>query len=246
VTAEPPLRPGISTVALPENLGIPDGRNAGVGAVSGEFLFFLDDDAALGEPDFLARGCAMLAADPTLGLIQPRVVDPVKGGARHWIPRMRKGEASRSGNVFSCWEGAILMPREVFEAVGGWAKGFFYAHEGIEMAWRVWDQDRRAWYAGDLLARHPRIHQTRHPEYYRLNARNRVWLARRNLPAVFVPLYVGSWTLVQLVRWAGRPKTLRVWFGGWWEGWHSDPGERRPIRWRTVWRMTLAGRPPVV
>ncbi|HWU57978.1 MAG TPA: glycosyltransferase family 2 protein, partial [Microbacteriaceae bacterium] len=39
---------------------------------------------------------------------------------------------------------------------------------------------------------------------------------------------------------------LRAWFGGWREGWRSDPGERRPLRWRTVGRMTAAGRPPVV
>jgi hypothetical protein len=39
---------------------------------------------------------------------------------------------------------------------------------------------------------------------------------------------------------------LRAWFGGWREGWRTDPGERRPLRWKTVWRMTLAGRPPIV
>jgi GT2 family glycosyltransferase len=244
--AEPPIPRGITIVALPENLGIPDGRNAGVGSVAGDYLFFLDDDAAVPDPGFLVAGCAMFAADPTLGLIQPRVVDPAAGTARHWIPRMRKGEATTSSNIFSCWEGATLMPRDVFDAVGGWAKGFFYAHEGIELAWRVWDQDRRAWYAGDLVANHPVIEQTRHSQYYRLNARNRVWLARRNLPAAIMPLYVGSWTAVQLVRWIGRPAALRAWFGGWREGWRTDPGERRPIRWRTVWRMTLAGRPPIV
>jgi dTDP-glucose pyrophosphorylase len=30
------------------------------------------------------------------------------------------------------------------------------------------------------------------------------------------------------------------------EGWRADPGQRRPISWRTVWRMTAAGRPPVI
>jgi GT2 family glycosyltransferase len=245
-TADPPLPTGVKTVALPENLGIPAGRNAGVSSVPGDLLFFLDDDAALPDPGFLAAGCAMLAAVPDIGLIQPRVVDPANGTARHWVPRMRKGDAATSGNVFSCWEGAILIPRDVFEAVGGWAGPFFYAHEGIELAWRVWDQGRRAWYAGDLVANHPVIQQTRHSNYYRLNARNRVWLARRNLPVLLMPLYVGTWTGVQLVRWIGKPAALRVWFGGWFEGWRTDPGERRPIGWRTVWRMTLAGRPPIV
>lgn len=244
--ASPPLPAAVKTVALPENVGIPAGRNQGVGSVSGDVLFFLDDDAWLPDPGFLAAGCAMLRADAGIGLIQPRVVDPDNGTSRQWIPRLRKGEATASGNIVACWEGAILIRREVFDAAGGWADEFFYAHEGIELVWRVWDQGLRAWYAGDLVANHPIIAQTRHADYYRLNARNRVWLARRNLPAVLIPLYVGSWTTVQLVRWAGRPAALRTWFGGWSEGWRTDPGERRPIRWRTVARMSLAGRPPIV
>ncbi|WP_373277505.1 glycosyltransferase family 2 protein, partial [Brevibacterium paucivorans] len=36
---------------LPENVGIPAGRNAGVPLVKGEFLFFLDDDAWLPDQD---------------------------------------------------------------------------------------------------------------------------------------------------------------------------------------------------
>jgi GT2 family glycosyltransferase len=244
--ADPPLPIGMATVALAENLGIPAGRNRGVGVVGGDVLFFLDDDASVPDERFLAAGCAMLDSDPGIGLIQPQVIDPANGTARQWIPRMRKGDAATSGNIFSCWEGAILIRREVFEAAGGWAEEFFYAHEGIELAWRVWDQGLRAWYAGDLVANHPVIQQTRHADYFRLNARNRVWLARRNLPALLIPFYVGSWTAVQLLRWARQPASLRAWFGGWREGWRADPGERRPIRWRTVVRMSLAGRPPVV
>ncbi|HEX3824129.1 MAG TPA: glycosyltransferase [Mycobacteriales bacterium] len=244
--AAPRLPARVKTVSLAENLGIPAGRNHGVDAVSGDLLFFLDDDASLPDPGFLAAGATLLAADPGIGLIQPRVVDPDHGTSRQWIPRMRKGDPTDSGNIFSCWEGAILIRREVFVALGGWAGEFFYAHEGIELAWRVWDQGLRAWYAGGLVANHPQIQQTRHTDYYRLNARNRVWLARRNLPLPFIPLYVGSWTGVQLLRWAGRPGVLRTWFGGWFEGWRTDPGERRPMRWRTIIRMTLAGRPPVV
>ena len=237
----------MKTLHLPENLGIPAGRNRGVPEVEGEVLFFLDDDAFLPSDTFLADGCRMLAARPELGLIQPRVVDPTGlVSPRRWIPRIRKGDAAHSSNVFSCWEGAVLMPRAVFDATGGWADPFFYAHEGIELAWRVWNTGHVAWYAGDLEAGHPVIDQTRHAYYYRLNARNRVWLARRNLPAVLVPLYVGSWTAIQVLRWARNPSALKAWFGGWRAGWREHPGERRPMSWRTVWRMTRAGRPPIV
>ncbi|MCS5719131.1 glycosyltransferase [Herbiconiux sp. CPCC 205763] len=241
------LPDAVRTLALPANVGIPAGRNAGAAEVSGDYIFFLDDDASLPDPSFLADAVAHIRNDPGIGLLQPRVVDP--SGAtnpRRWVPRIRKGSATQSSNVFSVWEGATLLPRAVFDATGGWAAPFFYAHEGIELAWRVWDQGLRTWYAGDLVANHPAIEPTRHAYYYRLNARNRVWLAKRNLPAVLVPLYVGSWTGIQILRWARRPAALRAWFGGWAEGWRTDAGERRPISWRTVWRMTRAGRPPIV
>lgn len=241
------LPDGVRSLALAENLGIPAGRNRGADVVSGEFIFFLDDDASLPSPTFLADAVARVRADPTIGLLQPRVVDP-QGAAnpRRWVPRIRKGDPTRSSPVFSVWEGATLLPREVFDAAGGWGDPYFYAHEGIELAWRVWATGHRAFYAGDLIAHHPAIEPTRHSEYYRLNARNRVWLAKRNLPWVLVPLYVGSWTGIQVLRWARNRTALRAWFGGWAEGWRTSPGGRRSIGWVTVWRMTLAGRPPLV
>ncbi|TFC19661.1 glycosyltransferase family 2 protein [Cryobacterium glucosi] len=237
----------VQALALTENLGIPAGRNRGVPLVTGEYLFFLDDDASIPDPRFLSRAVAQLRADPSIGLLQPRVTDPTGAAApTRWIPRIRKGAATESGAVFSVWEGAVVMPRAVFLATGGWAEPFFYAHEGIELAWRVWDQGLRTWYAGNLEANHPVIQPTRHADYYRLNARNRVWLARRNLPAVLVPVYAGSWLAIQLLRFRSDRPALRAWLAGFREGWRSNPGERRPISARTIWRMSLAGRPPIV
>ena len=92
----------------------------------------------------------------------------------------------------------------------------------------------------------PAIDPARHSYYYRLNARNRVWLAKRSLPWVLAPLYVGSWTGIQLLRSIRRPAGLRAWLGGWLAGWRENPGGRRRIKWVTVWRMTRSGRPPLV
>lgn len=241
------LPEGVAGLGLPENIGIPAGRNRGVPLVDGEYLFFLDDDAHLPDTDFLASCVERVRRDPSIGLIQPRL-EPEGGGPgpRRWIPRILKGDPRRSSDIFSCLEAAVFLPRQVFDRTGGWAEPFFYAHEGIELAWRVWDQDYRARYEGDLRAHHPVTTPTRHREYYRLNARNRVWLARRNLPVPCALAYVGSWTGIQLLRWWRRPAVLRAWFGGWREGWTENPGPRRRIRWRTVLRMTRAGRPPVI
>ncbi|GAB3527343.1 glycosyltransferase family 2 protein [Arthrobacter monumenti] len=236
---------------LPDNAGIPAGRNAGVTLVQGEYLFFLDDDAWLPDPDFLLRAARMLEQQRGIGMIQPRIEDPDDQAAPlRWIPRLRKGSPYRSGNVFSVVEMAVVLRRKVFEEAGGWAGAFWYAHEGIELSWRVWDTGYRTWYAGDLRAGHPVIDPARHEEYFRLNARNRVWLARRNLPWPVSWVYVGTWTLVQTARWASKPDQLKPWVSGWVSGWRQGPWSgdepRRLLAWSTLWRMARYGRPPFI
>jgi len=240
------LPEGVTSVFLPENRGIPAGRNAGVSSVSGDLLFFLDDDAWLPDPRMLAKVQERFAHDPHLGLIQPRVVDP--SGALspgRWVPRLRVGDPATPSPATALWEGAVAIRRSLFEDIGGWPDPFFYAHEGIELVWRVWDSGYLPWYAGDLIVHHPVIDPARHDVYYRLNARNRVWLARRNLPAVIAPAYVGTWVLITLARRPDRA-ARKAWFAGLREGIKVNPGGRKPMHWRTVIAMTKAGRPPII
>lgn len=240
------LPEGVRALHLPQNAGIPAGRNAGVPLVSGTLLFFLDDDAWLPDPAFLRSVAERFDADPSIGLIQPRVVDP--GGAdppRRWVPRLRVGDPRASGPATSLWEGAVAVRRALFDRIGGWPDQFFYAHEGVDLVWRCWDAGSTPWYAADLVAHHPVIDPARHEEYFRLNARNRVWLARRNLPLVLEPLYVGTWVGLTVARVRDRA-ALSAWFSGLREGMAHRPTGRRPMRWGTVWAMTRAGRPPVV
>lgn len=240
------LPKSVRTLYLPENLGIPAGRNAGVPQVGGDLLFFLDDDAWLPDERFLASVAARMAADPAIGLIQPRVVDPTGlPSPRRWVPRLRVGNPLASGPATALWEGAVAVRRDLFERIGGWPDEFFYAHEGVDLVWRVWDAGYVPWYAADLVVHHPVIDPARHDVYYRLNARNRVWLARRNLPVVLEPVYVGTWVGMTLLRVHDRD-ALGAWFAGLREGMARRPSGRRPMRWGTVWAMARAGRPPVI
>jgi GT2 family glycosyltransferase len=242
------LPDGVRGLHLPDNVGIPAGRNAGIGLVDGEFVLFLDDDARLASPDFLRTVLAKFDRDTHLGLVQPRVDTPEGAAPRRWIPRLRKGDPHRSSPAFSCWEGAVVVRRDAFERAGQWPERFFYAHEGIDLALRLWDTGHRVLYAGDVAAVHPVINPRRHGDYHHNNARNRVWIARRNLPWPLAGMYVTTWTIVQLLRSArGRElRSLRPWFAGWWAGWRTDPGPSRRMKWSTVWRMTRLGRPPIV
>ena len=240
------LPAGVRALGLPANVGIPAGRNAGVDAVAGDVLLFLDDDAALASDDTLTRACALLDSRPDIGLIHPRIVDPAGAPApRRWVPRLRVGDPARSGPAMALWEGATIIRRAALAAAGGWPDEFFYAHEGIDLAWRTWDAGWTAWYAGDIVVHHEANDPQRFAEHHRLNARNRVWLARRNLPVVLEPLYVGTWVAITVARERDRA-ALRSWFTGFREGLSERPRGRRPMSWRTVARMTRAGRPPIV
>lgn len=240
------LPDGVRGIALPRNVGIPAGRNAGVPHVRGELLFFLDDDARLRDADTLARLAAMFAAQPDLGLVQPRVLDPDgRAAPRRWTPRLHVGDPARPSDVTALWEGAVAIRRELFDRIGGWAGEFCYAHEGIDLAWAVWDAGYRVHYAGDVEVLHPVIAPTRHAEFYRLQVRNRVFLARRRLPVPLAALYLLVWALLTVAR-TRELTALRQSWRGLRDGLRADAGPRRPMSWHTVWRMTRAGRPPLI
>ena len=192
------LPAGVRGFALPENQGIPAGRNAGVPLVAGDLLFFLDDDAELP---------TRRRAGPDGGRVRrrsPARADPASGGRsgrpsrrpRRWTPRIRVGDPARSSPAMNIWEGAVAVRRAAFDFAEGWPEPFWYAHEGIELAWRVWDAGYHVRYDGEIEVHHPAIQPTRHAEFYRFQARNRVWLARRNLPVPVGLAYVVAWAAV--------------------------------------------------
>jgi GT2 family glycosyltransferase len=242
------LPAGVRGVGLAQDRGIPAGRNAGVAHTSGELLFFLDDDASLREPDALAHVAALLDPGTGIGLAQLRV-EPRDGGprSRDWVPRLRAGDPARSSDVAALWEGAVAIPRALFEQLGGWPEEFRFVHEGVDLAWRVIDAGHRVRYVGERSVLHPppARDMARHGYSTYYGARNRVLLARRYLPAPLGALFVASFALRTLPRLRGRQQR-RAALRGYRDGLRMAAVGRRRLRARTLWRMTRAGRPPVV
>lgn len=236
----------VRTLHSPENLGCPGGRNVGAAEVRGEYLFFYDDDGELGSPDVLGRMVAFLDANPDVAVIQPRGIDPTgKPSPRRWSPRLRTSAPDQGGDVVVFWEAMAMIRRSAFEEVGGWAGEFFFGHEGIDLAMKLLDRGWRIRYEPSLVVHHPATPPSRHDHFYFTTARNRAWVARRNLPAPLVPVYLGVWALGTIVR-VRAVHPIRVWFRGLVDGLRSPlPGTRQPIKWSTAWRMTKLGRPPL-
>ncbi len=239
----PPLPEWVTALELPENLGISGGRNAALERLRElgdvDVVVDLDDDGLLISPDVFTRLTELYEADERLGIVSFRIADELGRTQRRHVPRLRAADPMRRGYVTTFLGGGHGLSMRMLEEIGGWPGSFFYAHEETDLAWRALDAGWKVLYEPELVLRHPWTSPTRHAVFYRMVARNRVWLAKRHLPAVLVPVYLGLWTALTLAR-------TRSWFGGFAEGLRTPCPPRRPMRWATVWRMTRLGRAPVI
>jgi GT2 family glycosyltransferase len=242
----PPVPDGVKTLRLPENVGVAAGRNAGLDACAGDVVLFLDDDGWYVDVGLGEHVAGRFAADPKLAVLAFRVVDPAGGpGVRWHVPRLRAGDPGRSSPVTTFVGCGYAIRRSAHLEAGGLPDQFFYAHEETDLAWRLLDLGYRLEYDAAARMCHPAVPNARHARWYRLDGRNRVLLARRNLPWPLATVYLADWLALTVAR-ERSPGALKAWLGGFAEGWRMDPGSRRPMSWRTAWRMTLAGRPPVI
>ena len=126
------------------------------------------------------------------------------------MPRLRASDPVRSSDVTTFLGGGSVVRRAVLDQVGPLPGDFFFAHEETDLAWRALDAGWRIRYDAGSAMCHPTTPPSRHAVYYRMNARNRVWLARRNLPLPLVPVYLGVWTALTVARVHDRASLLRV------------------------------------
>ena len=242
----PPVPSDVTTVRLGENLGVAGGRNAGVEASSGDVVMFLDDDGWFTDPGLADHVADRFAADPRLAVLAFHIADPAGGAGVRWhVPRLRAGDPGRSSAVTTFVGAGFAARRSAYVEAGGLPGNFFFAHEETDLAWQLIERGYTLEYDADARMCHPPVANARHDIWYRYDGRNRVWLARRNLPWPLALVYLLDWTLLTVVR-ERSPGALKTWFKGFGEGWRTDPGPRRPISLRTAWRMTRAGRPPVI
>lgn len=231
-----------------ENLGIPGGRDRLLRGATSEIMCFLDDDALLDceheRRDWMESIERRFQREPSLAVISFRIVDEQGETARRHIPKLGRTRPDTAEDVTTFLGGACAIRRSAYEAVGGYWPDLWYGHEELDLAWRLIDAGYRVAYVPDAVIFHPRTEIGRHTEGWRLTGRNRVWIARRNLPWPIAAVHTLSWLLIGAYR-APTRLCRRTYLSGWWSGWRSAV-EHRPIRWRTVWRLSRLGRPPLI
>jgi hypothetical protein len=238
----PVAQPGVVVVSSPLDLGVPGGRDLGVRSSATPVIGFLDDDAIA--PDGASeRIVTVFDEEPDVGAVALRIVDEYGHTARRHVPRLGAAGVESGGDVALVLGGACAVRRSAYESVGGYFTALRYGHEEVELCWRLVDAGWRIRYLPDVEVYHPRTEIGRHDSGWFLTGRNRVWIARRTLPAPLAVVHVIVWLVLGTVRAPSR-NSRSAYLRGWAHGWR-DRVVRRPISWHGAWRLTRLGRPPV-
>lgn len=237
----------VDLVRLDRNVGIPAGRELGLRALPEDVdvVFFLDDDARYVHEAVAAEALEVFGADPRVAALSMCIVDADGNRQRRYVPRLGERGADRSGPVTTFAGCAHALRRRAFLAAGGYPAEFFYGHEEHDLAWRLLDAGHVVHYDARPAVEHPQVPlAAMDPARYGMLARNRVLLARRNLPTPLQAAYATTWLVGGLLA-LPRSRALADYATAWARAWRQ-PVQRRPMGWSTVWRMTRLGRPPVL
>jgi GT2 family glycosyltransferase len=185
--------PWVRIVSLDRNRGFAGGNNAGAAAARGRYLAFLNNDT-IAAPDWLSRlGAGLddakgvaLATSRIVYIHDPEIVDSAGDGMTRWggaFKRHHGGPArdvTESRDVFGACGAAFMIPKAVFDEIGGFDEDFFLSHEDVDLSYRAQLRGYRCRYVADSVVRH------RGSSSIGRSSRAAVYHGQRNLEWVYV------------------------------------------------------------
>jgi GT2 family glycosyltransferase len=250
---------GVEHVALAENRGFAAAVNLGAERTSAPAILVLNADTTL-EPGCLERLLEALERDPSLGGVQPRILQWEGGGDHGDVASARlysagqaltrdgrgfeigMGEAQspptrRDREVFGVCGAACLLRRELFTELGGYDESYFSFYEDVDLNVRARIAGRGFRYVPEAVVWH--VGNAAWSEGFsrpaadnaRLVARNRLATQLKFVPARAAPRIAGV-EVGSLLR-AARRRRLGATLAGKLEALRRLPallGERRRLR----------------
>jgi len=234
--------PRVRVIRHEKNKNSAGTRNTGGRNAHGQYVFFLDDDNEL-QPDTIARLVAVLDQGE-YGVVAPLSVNVATEGHKtvwgtsfafnEWTSTPRNTDAdveytpefaqSMQGRIIDTWysPNAYMMPRGVFEEMGGYYEWFGIYMEESDLCMRIRESGRKVGLVGDAVTWHRHYNDTGDmvmrrfavstPAKAYLLSRNRMFFAWRHysllkvlsIMCVFAPLVTLRYLAIALIR--GWPK----------------------------------------
>ena len=159
--------PWARLIALDVNRGFAGGNNVGAAAARGRYVAFLNNDtcaergwirALLAGIDE-AAGFALVTSR-IVYMHDPHVIDSAGDGVLRWGGAFKRhhGEpaasAAETQEVFGICGAACMMPKSVFDELGGFDEDFFASHEDVDLSYRARLRGYRCRYVADAIVRH--------------------------------------------------------------------------------------------
>ena len=159
--------PRISLVVLEQNRGFAGGNNAGARVARGRYLAFLNNDTIV-QPGWLKalvagvdeRSGFLLTTSKIVYAHDAGIIDSAGDGFLRWGGAFKRHHgapahvAGESVEVFGVCGAACLMPRTVFEELGGFDERFFASHEDVDLSYRARLRGYRCRYVANATVLH--------------------------------------------------------------------------------------------
>ena len=148
-----------------DNVGYAPACNLGAAVATGEFLFFLNPDAAA-DPDCLERLLDVAAEHPAAGIVTPQVLFPdrerINAGENQihltgiaWCGRYEQPPEDAPPRPVLITTGAAMLVRtELYRKLDGYCDDFFLYYEDPDICLRTWLVGSEVWYVPRAIVVH--------------------------------------------------------------------------------------------
>lgn len=159
----------LKLIQLSENSGFGAANNRGAEIARGKYLLILNPDTVI-EENVLSRIIGFLEKNPEAGAAGPKLMNEEKQvqewscGPRTSLIRTIKNnfglvpkhlwQADRPIRVNWVSGAALMVPKAVFEKVGGFDEKFFMYFEDEDLGWRIEEAGYKVYYLGNIELTH--------------------------------------------------------------------------------------------
>lgn len=199
--------PDCRVIALGENRGIA-GRNAGIRAGRGDYVFCLDNDMTFLSPDVTRLAVERMERESTIAALSLFIAEPLSKWHGHpahepnleeftpthwWHPRPRERWQFEEFVTSHFNEAAVLFRKKCLDQVGAYPEELFWACEEMDLALRLLDAGWDILYfpAARMLHNEPRgILNVQANPRHALITRNRFWIVLKRYPLPMALRYI--------------------------------------------------------